>query len=118
MLLACLFVGLCVAAYVFRKTIFNYIGGLLYAFIRKSIESCAGKVMVTTAHPVDLNTKAEDIDNADEAIAYPRVSRPGWPDYVIDARMVGQNFALNAKRNVRYCTPDESQDLCPTNNLA
>lgn len=113
MLLAYCFVAVCFAAYLFRRAIFNCIGSLLYTMIKKSIESCAGKILVETAQPI-----ADEEINGNGALQYPLVTHGAGAGFMINAKMVGQNFDLNAKRNARYCTPDASQDLYPSNDLA
>ena len=114
MLLACFFVLLCVLAYFFRQSIFNLIGSLLYTIIRKSIESCAGKILVENSHSSDVS-----VSEPESCLAgYPVVPDFGLGRFIIDAKMVGQNFDLNFPKNAKYCTPDARQDLYPNDDLA
>ena len=112
MLLAFCFAIVCVLAYVFRQAIFSCIGSLLYSIIKKSIESCAGKILVETARPADMGE-----EETRKTVQYPLVQQ-GGAGFMINVKMVGQNFDLNSKDNVQYCTPDVAQDLYPSNDLA
>lgn len=114
MLLAFCFAIMCVLAYVFRQSIFSCIGSLLYSMMKKSIESCAGKILVETARPADV---VED-EETRKTVQYPLVQQAGCPGFMINVKMVGQNFDLNSKENVQYCTPDVAQDVYPSNDLA
>ena len=83
-------------------------GMMIYKSMQKSLSSCEGRI------------SAEEKDNEDDVsdnvvLFQDRTSPTG---YIINARMVGQNFDLNAKENAKYSTPSPYQDLGRGNGLA
>lgn len=96
--------AVCLLVFCLRKQIFSYVGNMAYKMIQKSVESCAGKLTVNATDPGEDNSAQVQQTNA--------------AGFMINVKMIGQNFDLNAKKNARFCTPTSEQDLLPTDDLA
>ena len=113
MLIICVVcITICLLLFVCRERIFDCIGSAIYRMAQKSVESCDGRVSL------DSTVVSQSATN--KTVEFPKVphAQANGLGFMINVRSVGQGFDLNAKRNVRFCTPTSEQDLFPGNDLA
>lgn len=101
----------CLLVFCCRRLIFSYIGSVIYKMAQKSVESCAGKVLVESNSVQQFNNNNADSDE----MRYPIARSSTGADFLIDVVRIGQGFNL---KNSRFCSPSPLQDILPDNDLA
>ena len=99
----------CVLFFLFRRIIFSYCGAVVYKVFQKSVSSSEGKISV-----VEVDRQEERNKN----LLFLNVNKHYKEGFMLNARMIGQNFDLNARKNMKYSTPSPFQDLKGNNGLA
>ena len=103
-----LFLLLCAGLFVFRKKLFNGFGTIVYRSMQKGLSSCDGKISVAE----------KEIQNETDGNVLYINSSQFHNGFILNVKSIGQNFDLNAPKNVKYSTPSPYQDLNRGNGLA
>lgn len=99
----------CILFFLFRKMIFSYCGAIVYNIVQKSVASSEGRISVA---------EVDEQNNKDENLLFLNVNKRYRDGFMLNVRMIGQNFDLNAPENIKYSTPSPFQDLKGKNGLA
>lgn len=91
--------AVCLTVFLLRQKIFRYVYNIMYKMAQKSMASCDGSVTLQTSKPITTAKQSS-----------------AGASFLIDVSAIGQNFDL--RKNARFCTPDELQDLYCGNDLA